>query len=177
MHSKIQLIVTSKRHTLLFWIELFRNDRLCAIAFLISADVLRARHVRVLRTRAVIDDVIVRRIDAQCVTIATSEVLSGGASWFGCSCWTRDRSAFARIGWMVSEDQNEAKAFFRAGESSYYSKLYVDEANILRKVDPDFEVEHMEPSCACCTHTFNGIPIDKRYDPDRLHAFAARWFL
>ena len=102
MQSKIQL-VTSKRHTLLFRIELFRNDRLRAIAFLISADVLRARHVRVLRTRAVIDDVIVRRIDAQCVTVATSEILPGSASWLGCFCWTRDRSAFARIGWIVSE--------------------------------------------------------------------------
>lgn len=80
------------------------------------------------------------------------------------------------IGWMVSEDPNETKVFFRAGESSYYSKLYVDEENILRKVDPGFEAENMEPSHWNDSCSFNGIPVTKKYDSERFHAFAELWY-
>jgi hypothetical protein len=45
------------------------------------------------------------------------------------------------------------------GESTYYSGLFVDDENRLRKVDPDLGPESMARSCACCTHTFNGARI------------------
>ena len=35
----------------------------------------------------------------------------------------------------------------------------------LRLVDPQLRVEHMEPGCACCTHTFNGVPFTRKYTP------------
>ena len=39
--------------------------------------------------------------------------------------------------------------------------LYVDESNILQIVNPNFKQEDLIPSCTCCTHTLNGIPISK----------------
>jgi hypothetical protein len=63
------------------------------------------------------------------------------------------------IYWMVALNDEEQQAKFRAGESSYYSGLYVDENNILQKVDPTMGPEKLFPTCACCTWTFNGVPI------------------
>lgn len=67
------------------------------------------------------------------------------------------------ISWMVARSEAEKKPFVRIGESSYCSGLFVDAENRLRLVDPDLRVEHMEPSCACCTHTFNGVPFTRKY--------------
>lgn len=67
--------------------------------------------------------------------------------------------------WIVARSEAERKPFVRIGESSYYSGLFVDQDNRLRLVDPDLRVEHMEPGCACCTHTFNGLPFTRRYSP------------
>jgi hypothetical protein len=53
----------------------------------------------------------------------------------------------------------DSKPYVLCGESSYYSTLYVDEDNILRKVDPNMTNEKITPSCPCCTHTFNGKPL------------------
>ena len=47
----------------------------------------------------------------------------------------------------------------RCGESSRYSALYIDENNLLQKVDPELTNEKLTPSCPCCTHTFNGKPL------------------
>ncbi|WP_238112174.1 hypothetical protein [Yoonia sp. I 8.24] len=60
------------------------------------------------------------------------------------------------ITWMVAPDLSAGKPFIRTGESTYYSGLYVDEANKLAVVDPNVTHQTMVPSCACCTHTFNG---------------------
>ena len=51
----------------------------------------------------------------------------------------------------------------RVGESSYYNGLYVNEGNCLALVDPALRAEHLEPSCACCTHTFNGVPFVRKF--------------
>lgn len=67
------------------------------------------------------------------------------------------------IFWMVARSEAEKKAQVRMGESSYYSGLYVDDQNRLAVVDPELRVEHLTPSCPCCTHTFNGIPFTKAY--------------
>lgn len=60
------------------------------------------------------------------------------------------------IFWLVALRPEEERAHVRVGESSYWSGLRVDEANRLAKVAPELTVEDMVPSCACCTHTFNG---------------------
>ena len=69
------------------------------------------------------------------------------------------------IFWMVAQCEEDKKPFVRLGESTYFSGLYIDEANELALVDPDLTVDEMEPSCACCTHTFNGERFAKTYRP------------
>ena len=64
------------------------------------------------------------------------------------------------IYWMVVIEETETCAhthpdYFRSGENSYHSKLFVDD-NKLQLVNPEFRNEHLYPSCSCCTHTFNG---------------------
>lgn len=67
------------------------------------------------------------------------------------------------ITWMVASGLSEGKPFFRAGESSYFSGLYVDDNNILAIVDPKLTPETMLPFCACCTHTLNGVRLATPY--------------
>jgi hypothetical protein len=64
---------------------------------------------------------------------------------------------------LVARSDAEKHAWVLFGESSYYSGLYIDENNRLAIVDPALSVEQMEPSCSCCTHTFNGIPFTRLY--------------
>jgi hypothetical protein len=71
------------------------------------------------------------------------------------------------IYWMVAVRESDKKRYFLAGESSYYSGLFVDENNILQLVDPNLHNEDLSPSCSCCTHTFNGKPFVKKYNPMR----------
>lgn len=67
------------------------------------------------------------------------------------------------IFWIVALRKSDGEDYVRIGESSYYSGLYVDEANRLRKVNPGLRVEHLRPSCACCTHTFNGVRFTRGF--------------
>lgn len=71
------------------------------------------------------------------------------------------------IFWLVALNPAEAKPWVLVGEKSYYSGLTVDEAGRLTLVDPTWTVERMEPTCACCTHTFNGVPFVRPYSEDR----------
>jgi hypothetical protein len=73
------------------------------------------------------------------------------------------------IFWMVyTEDpvvdfhhpDQEMKESFRAGESSMYSKLMVDENGILQYVNPNLTINDFHKTCHCCTHTFNGKVIN-----------------
>jgi len=66
------------------------------------------------------------------------------------------------IFWLVASCDAEKQPFVRMGRNSYISGLYVDENDHLSLVDPDLRVEHMEPSCSCCTHTFNGVPFVRK---------------
>ncbi|TGP19151.1 MULTISPECIES: hypothetical protein [unclassified Mesorhizobium] len=70
----------------------------------------------------------------------------------------RPQSALAKMVRKVS-------ASHLAPENSYYSGLYVDEDNRLALVDPGLRPEDMKPSCSCCTHTFNGEPFTREYEP------------
>ena len=59
--------------------------------------------------------------------------------------------------WMVALHESDKKASVRTDESTYYSGLWVDEAGLLQKVNPQLTHEQMKPFCDCCTHTFNGV--------------------
>jgi hypothetical protein len=61
------------------------------------------------------------------------------------------------IFWMVARTPDERVPYFRSGESSYFRGLYIDEENRLAVVDPELSPERMTPSCACCTHTLDGV--------------------
>lgn len=67
------------------------------------------------------------------------------------------------IAWMVAASYSEGSPFFQAGESSYFSGLYVDEHNILAVVDPGLTADTMRPFCPCCTHTLNGQRLTTPY--------------
>jgi hypothetical protein len=66
------------------------------------------------------------------------------------------------IFWLVAKREEEGSAMVRIGESSYYSGLFVDDAGILRRVDPDLRAEDLVPFCDCCTHTLNGVRFGLR---------------
>jgi hypothetical protein len=67
------------------------------------------------------------------------------------------------IFWMVTEEKETGVAYFRNGENSYFSKLYINEDGVLSIVDPAITKDTLEPSCGCCTHTFNGHPFSRRH--------------
>jgi len=75
------------------------------------------------------------------------------------------------IFWMVSLHRSDAQDYIRAGEASYFSGLWVDEAGVLQLVNPSMNASSLTPFCACCTHTFNGHPFTQCFDleqrPDR----------
>lgn len=47
--------------------------------------------------------------------------------------------------------------------NSTFSKLIVDENGLLQLKDPTLKNEDFIPSCSCCTHTFNGKPLIKKF--------------
>lgn len=68
------------------------------------------------------------------------------------------------IWYMVSlekvEDTSDFQpGYFRYGEHSYWSKLFVDDEGILRKLNESPPA--LKLSCTCCTHSFNGKPYKK----------------
>ena len=66
--------------------------------------------------------------------------------------------------WLVAKCKEDASAVVRTGESSYFSGLYIDDNGLLKIVDPETSKKSLEPLCACCTHTFNGILFEKKYE-------------
>lgn len=69
------------------------------------------------------------------------------------------------IFWLVALHREDALPYVRLGECSYYSGLYVDEAGNLCILDARVGPSSLAPSCACCTHTFNGVPFSRKYNP------------
>lgn len=61
------------------------------------------------------------------------------------------------------KNKDELLGYIRVGESTYYSSLYVDEKGLLQYVDKTIDHTTLEPSCNCCTHTFNGKRFTKKY--------------
>lgn len=66
------------------------------------------------------------------------------------------------IYYMVKMNKLENE-YFGVDESSYYNTLYVDDNGILQVINPKFNETTLEPSCPCCTHTFNGKKFTKKY--------------
>lgn len=60
------------------------------------------------------------------------------------------------IFWMVALNDSQKNDYFGAGESTYFSGLFVDDNNVLQLVNPKLRAVDMKPFCDCCTHTFNG---------------------
>jgi len=67
---------------------------------------------------------------------------------------------------LVALHEHEKRDFVRMGESSYWSGLYVDENNKLQKVNPNYTINNVYPSCWCCTYTFNGKKVTNKYGID-----------
>lgn len=68
------------------------------------------------------------------------------------------------IFWIVAENELDKNAVVRVGENTYYSVLYVDESNMLAAVDPCVTENDLNPTCECCTHTFNGKRFTRPYE-------------
>lgn len=69
------------------------------------------------------------------------------------------------IYWMVALREEDRKRYFRCGESSFFSGLWVDAENRLQRVDPSLTEHDLEPYCSCCTHTLNGKPFTRPFRP------------
>ena len=70
------------------------------------------------------------------------------------------------IFWQVALNEADERRYIICGGNAYFSGLYVDNNDCLALVDPDLSNEKLEPTCPCCTHTFNGVPfINKFRDP------------
>ena len=68
------------------------------------------------------------------------------------------------IFYMIAKNEDQiGSGFFRVGESTYFSKLIVDEDGILQIADKSVTNETLFPSCGCCTHTFNGKLFINKY--------------
>jgi hypothetical protein len=68
------------------------------------------------------------------------------------------------ISWMVVKEGSIQYdlGYFRT-ENSKYNTLFVDSNGILQKAKPELKNEDFFPSCGCCTHTFNGNPLNNKY--------------
>ena len=67
------------------------------------------------------------------------------------------------IFWLVALRESERQRYVLLGESTYFSGMYIDEAGVLRVVDPSLGPSSLVPSCKCCTHTFNGVPLTRPF--------------
>ncbi len=67
--------------------------------------------------------------------------------------------------YKLMTDEEKSYAFFREGESSYHSELYVDENGLLQLVNSSLTVHDLKPTCPCCTHTFNGKEVPRHLYP------------
>jgi hypothetical protein len=69
------------------------------------------------------------------------------------------------IWWFVARNELERQPYVRCGDDSYFSGLYIDDENILRRVAPDLTADHFPLDTFGC-RTFNGERV-ARIEPDR----------
>ena len=77
--------------------------------------------------------------------------------------WSREEPVFR----MVARTDDDREPVVCLGESSYFSGLYVDADGQLAKVAPEIGPGDINPVCPCCTHTFNGAPVTRAFDPEK----------
>lgn len=63
------------------------------------------------------------------------------------------------IYYMVAQREEDKQDIVCLNENSYYNGLFVDENNILQKVNPQAGAEKINYWCTCCTRSFNGVPL------------------
>lgn len=68
------------------------------------------------------------------------------------------------IFYMVALYEENKQETINYGSNSKWSGLFVDESNILQKVNPNLTVSDLFPGCSCCTHTFNGKVIANEWN-------------
>ena len=68
------------------------------------------------------------------------------------------------ISWMVVDINapNYHNNGYFMTNNSYYNTLFVDDNGLLQKVKSDLKNEDFYPLCDCCTHTFNGKPLNNK---------------
>lgn len=69
----------------------------------------------------------------------------------------------APLYWLVALTEAERRPYVLIGETSYFSGLFVDDSGKLAKVAPDLRNEDLQPWCPCCTYTFNGARLVRRF--------------
>lgn len=94
-----------------------------------------------------------------------SEALSRLPDYFRSSSEVFNGVVYDYEHYELMTESEKKHSFFRSGESSYYSELYVDQNGILQMINPNWSVNDFHPSCACCTHTLNGKQIPKHLYP------------
>lgn len=71
------------------------------------------------------------------------------------------------IFWLVARSDAQRRDYVCTGEATYFSGLYVDDEGILRVVNPSLGAAGMQPTCTCCTHTFNGVRFPAAGSPQK----------
>lgn len=66
---------------------------------------------------------------------------------------------------MVARREEDKEDIVHVSENSYFHGLYVDDNNILQKVNPEAGPDKVNIWCKCCTFTLNGKAIPT---PDNL---------
>jgi hypothetical protein len=62
------------------------------------------------------------------------------------------------ITWIMDKERDS----FMVGNARF-NTLFVDNDGLIQKVNPDLKNEDFDESCYCCTHTFNGKPLNNKY--------------
>lgn len=63
---------------------------------------------------------------------------------------------------MVAILEKDRQDIVHVSDFSYFSGLYVDENNILQKVNPNVGLNDIHVWCTCCTYTLNGIRVPRK---------------
>lgn len=62
--------------------------------------------------------------------------------------------------YLSLNEDDKKNGYFRYGESTTFSQMYIDKNGILQYINPDLTVSDLKATCKCCTHTFNGKIIN-----------------
>lgn len=72
------------------------------------------------------------------------------------------------IFWLIAKTEDDKQEVVRVDENTYYSGLYVDDNGLIQKVNPEFDDTQRLIYCTCCTFSFNGVPIKKKVNKEKI---------